>query len=108
MAHPSCAAACADPSARAMSVDELFAAVQRAQQQQQGHQGQGPRGAHSQVTKAQLLAMLRTMDDILTYDERTGVVRPRVAGGSAGVPPRGADAASADAMDAAPAPVAAV
>ncbi|KAG1681343.1 hypothetical protein FOA52_007391 [Chlamydomonas sp. UWO 241] len=66
-----------DPSARPMTVDDLYSAVQRAN---------AASGSGGSVTRQQLLDAVRTLDTILTYDERTGVIRPRATAAGAGAP----------------------
>ena len=58
-----------------MTVDELHTELQRALSAG-GKLGAG--GAA--LTKQQLVDAVRLVDDVATYDERTGVVRPRAAG----------------------------
>jgi len=55
-----------------MTVDELHAELQRA-----ATAGGKLGGAASTMTKQQLLDAVRLLDDVATFDERTGVVRPR-------------------------------
>jgi len=58
---------------RPVSVSELYGDLQRAMQQA----GKG------QVTQQQLVDALRQLEDLVVYDERTGVVRPRATGTAA-------------------------
>ena len=52
-----------------MTVDELHAELQRA--------ASGGKLGDASLTKQQLLDAVRLLDDVATFDERTGVIRPR-------------------------------
>lgn len=59
---------------RPRSVDELLGEVQRA--------SAAAGGSGAQVSRGQLVDALRMLDDVVSFDERTGVVRPRNGGGA--------------------------
>jgi hypothetical protein len=64
----------AGPGAGAKSVDELYSELQRIMSR-----GNKMPDAAAAFTKQQLVDAIRLIDDVASYDERTGVVRPRAA-----------------------------